>query len=330
MNTNSLAFVKYGAKKYIPSFIWRNAAKILQNKRSSDFAERHSVKDFGISEPKILVIRRRPPGGGLFSNMNHVLQGIEYAKSENLTPVVDMKNYWTSYSQRGKFNGSNNSWEYFFEPISDIHLEDLDKYQNLTFSKGDRILPSSPLADRGLNFVLNEGLLLKYSNLYAEYIKLNKQTREFMTRVKEFLEWETSSFGVSFRGSDYISMQPKGHARQPSYSQLLLRLENKFKKHNYSRLFIATEDVEARKMISGAYPDITYKGFRQRETIEKLLSDRRMHSNQTIEALGYLAEIYLLSECLSITCSIANGSASAFLINGGKYLEPDVINLGVY
>lgn len=330
MNTNSLAFVKYGAKKYIPSFIWKNAAKILQNKRSSDFAERHTVKKFGISEPKILVIRRRPPGGGLFSNMNHVLQGIEYAKSENLTPVVDMKNYWTSYSQRGKFNNTNNSWEYFFEPISDIYLEDLDKYQNLTFSKGDRILPSSPLADHGLNFVLNEGLLFKYSNLYAEHIKLNKQTREFMTRVKEFLEWETSSFGVSFRGTDYISMQPKGHARQPSYSQLLSRLENKFRKHNYSRLFIATEDVEARRIISGAYPDITYKGFRKRETIEKMLSHRSIHSNQTIEALGYLAEIYLLSECLSITCSIANGSASAFLINGGKYLEPDVINLGVY
>lgn len=330
MNTNSLAFLKYGVKKYIPSFIWSNVAKIVQNKRSTDFAEVHTVKNFGISEPKILVIRRRPPGGGLFSNINHVLQGIEYAKSENLTPVVDMKNYWTSYSQREKFNGSNNSWEYFFEPISDIRLEDLDKYQNLTFSKGDRILPSSPLADRGLNFVLNEGLLFKYSNLYAEYIKLNKQTREFMTRVKEFLEWETSSFGVSFRGTDYISIQPKGHARQPSYSQLLSRLENKLMKHNYSRLFIATEDVEARKIVSGAYPDMTYKGFRDRETIEKLLSDRSLHSNQTIEALGYLAEIYLLSECLSITCSIANGSASAILINGGKYLEPDVINLGVY
>lgn len=330
MNTNSLAFVKYAAKKYIPSYIWRNAAKLHQNKRSSDFAERRIVKNFGISEPKILVIRRRPPGGGLFSNMNHVLQGIEYAKSENLTPVVDMKNYWTSYSQRRKFNGSNNSWEYFFEPISDIQLQDLDKYQNLTFSKGDRILPSSPLADRGLNFVLNEGLLFKYSNLYADHIKLNKQTREFLNRVKEFLEWETSSFGVSFRGTDYISMQPKGHARQPSYSQLLSRLENKFRKHNYSRLFIATEDAKVRKIISCTYPDITYKAFRKRETIERLLSHRTSHSNQTIEALGYLAEIYLLSECLSITCSIANGSASAFLINGGRYLEPDVINLGVY
>ncbi len=330
MKFRTSSFVKYRIKKYIPSSVWAKLASNIENKRNSEYKQRYINNSLRVSEPKIFVIRRRPPGGGLFSNVNHVLQGIEYAKNENLIPVVDMKNYWTSYSQRGKFNGSKNSWDYFFEPVSNVRLEYAYKNQNLILSKGDRILPSSPLADHGLKFIIDRDYLSKYSALYIENIRLNRQTQEYINRVKEFLEWETSSLGVSFRGTDYISMQPTGHAKQPSYLQLRSRVENKLIKNNFSKIFISTEDIEAREAIFSVNPEATYKRFREKRTLERLLSDRHRHSHQTIAALGYLAEIYLLAECQSITCSIANGSASAFLINGGKYLEPDVIDLGVY
>ncbi len=306
------------------------AAKRFKAKREREFAERSVVNDSGSQTTHIYLIRRRPPGGGLFSNVNHVLQGIEYAKNLDMTPIVDMQNYWTSYSQKKPFNGSKNSWEYFFKPVSEVKISDIAQYKYLTLSKGDRIQPDSPLADLGLGFVMDNELLMRYSQLYSENIRINEQTQKFIDRIKDFLEWESNTMGVFYRGTDYVATKPKGHAKQPSLSMLLSRLESKLDKESYSRLFISTEDNEARKRLNSTYSLIAYKEFREKKTIEKFLSNRHSQSKQTIEALGYLAEIYLLSECRSITCSIANGSASALLINGGKYSNPDILNLGVY
>ena len=323
-------FLKYRVKEFIPQNLWLIAAKRLKVKREREYAQRTIVNDTGIQTPHIYLIRRRPPGGGLFSNVNHVLQGIEYAKNMDMVPIVDMQNYWTSYSQKKPFNDSKNSWDYFFEPVSEVKISELARYKNLTLSKGDRIQPDSPLADLGLGFVMDKELLTRYSRLYSENIKINVQTQKFILRVKDFLEWESNTVGVFYRGTDYVATKPKGHAKQPSLSMLLSRLESKLDKESYSRLFISTEDNEARKRLHSTYSSIAYKEFREKKTLEKFLSNRQSHSKQTIEALGYLAEIYLLSECRSLTCSIANGSANALLINGGKYFNPDILNLGVY
>ncbi len=324
------AFVKYRVKQLIPQRVWLIAAEKFKVKREREFAQRSIVNDSGTLTPHIYLIRRRPPGGGLFSNVNHVLQGIEYAKNHNMIPIVDMQNYWTSYSQNKPFNDSRNSWEYFFEPLSKVKIDELARYKYLTLSKGDRIQPDSPLADLGLEFVMDKDLLMRYSRLYSENIKINEQTQRFIDRTKDFLDWDSNTLGVFYRGTDYVAIKPKGHAKQPSLSILLSRLESKLERETYSRLFISTEDYEVRKRLYSAYSLNAYKEFREQKTMEKLLSNRHRHSKQTIEALGYLAEIYLLSECRSLTCSIANGSANALLINGGKYFNPDILNLGVY
>lgn len=323
-------FVKYKVKRFIPKAFWLILARYTEDKRKSEFEQRHIKRASGERETRIYVIRRRPPGGGLFSNVNHVLQGIEYSKSNNLTPIVDMQNYWTSYSQRVPLNNTKNAWEYFFEPISEVKIRDMDKYKSIILSKGDRIMPNSPLADRGLRFVLDSKLLEKYHNLYIENVRLNKFTYDFINRVKEFIDWDHKSIGVSYRGTDYVSNQPTGHAKQPTLPHLISRLENKRENYPNCRLFVSTEDYDAKKAIIKTNFDLVYREFRDRTTLEKLISRRAHVSKQSIYALGYLAEIYLLSECLTITSSIANGSATALVINGGKYLEPDIIDIGNY
>jgi hypothetical protein len=323
-------FIKYRVKRFIPKTFWFILARYTEEKRKSEFKQRHVKRGSAERENIVYVIRRRPPGGGLFSNVNHVLQGIEFAKSNDLTPIVDMQNYWTSYSQRRSLNNTKNAWEYFFEPVSQIKIGEVDQYKNVIFSKGDRILPASPLADLSLRFVLDSKILEKYHNLYIENIRLNKFAFDFINRVKEFIDWDHNSIGVSYRGTYYVSNQPSGHAKQPTLPHLISRLENKREKYSNCRLFISTEDNAAKKEIINSDFNSVYREFRDQSTLRKLISNHAPVSKQTIDALGYLAEIYLLSECLTITSSIANGSASALVINGGKYLEPDIIYIGNY
>ena len=323
-------FVKYKVKRFIPKSFWFILARYTEEKRKSQFEQRHVRRASAERENRVYVIRRRPPGGGLFSNVNHVLQGIEYAKINQLTPIVDMQNYWTSYSQRKSLNNTKNAWEYFFEPVSQIKIGELDQYKNVIFSKGDRILPTSPLADLGLRFVLDSKLLEKYHNLYIENIRLNKFTLDFINRVKDFIDWDHNSIGVSYRGTDYVSNQPTGHAKQPTLPHLISRLEDKREKYPNCRLLVSTEDNAAKKKIINSDFNSVYREFRDHSTLKKLISNHAPISKQSIDALGYLAEIYLLSECRTITSSIANGSASALVINGGKYSEPDIIDIGNY
>jgi hypothetical protein len=321
---------KYRLKSTLPDSVWAILARNFQKKREKDFSEHNIFSPQGRALPRIFVIRRRPPGGGLFSNVNHVLQGIEYANENGLTPVVDMQNYWTTYSQQKTFHKTNNAWEYFFEPISKFKVDDIATFQNVTLSKGDRIKPSSPLADRGLKFVLNKNLLREIHGLYAQNIRLNAPTLDFLNRVKEFLEWDINSIGVSYRGTDYVSIQPTGHAKQPSLPQLISRIEKMQEKFLNDRLFVATEDAHAKKIILQTDFHSVYKDFRNESTLRKFISNGHSASKQVLNSLGYLAEVYLLSECRTITCSIANGSATSLVINGGRYIEPDIIDLGTY
>ena len=328
--TRFYGFAKYKLKELIPRSTWILLSKKVENKREQEFAERKIVKEKGHEKPGIYVIRRRPPGGGLFSNVNHVLQGVEYARANDLTPIVDMQNYWTSYSQRKPLHQAKNAWEYFFEPISNLKINDLDNFRNVTLSKGDRINPNSPLADRGLKFVLNNHLLQELHSLYVQNIRLNKETIKFLNRVKEYIEWEEKTIGVSYRGTDYVSTKPTGHAKQPTLPQLISRLEDKRDSYSGFRLLVSTEDAAARRAITRTNTDSVYREFRDHRILEKLISNNERVSKQAMDALGYLAEIYLLAECITVTCSIANGSATSLIINGGKYIEPDIIDLGIY
>ena len=330
LNKRSLSIAKYNLKRVIPKKIWTKSARLYETKQALEFTERVIKSKDSLFEESILVIRRRPPGGGLFSNVNHVLQGLEKARSEGLIPVVDMENYWTSYCQKQKFNGTSNSWEYFFNPVSSVKLKDVELYQTVTLSRGDRMNSDSILSDKGLKFVLNKNSINYLHQLYIEYIQLNNDCSSLLQKVKEYINWEPITVGVSYRGTDYVSLQPNGHARQPSLQEFLKAVEDKLACSRKYRLLISTEDISVRKALLSLYGDCSYKNFRSHEILSKMLPAREKASPQLLEALGYLIETYLLSESETIVSTIANGSAAAIILNGNRYSNPVIIDKGVY
>ncbi len=329
-NKRSLSIAKYNLKRIIPKKIWTKSARLYETKQALEFTERVIKPNDSLFEESILVIRRRPPGGGLFSNVNHVLQGLEKARSEGLIPVVDMENYWTSYCQKQKFNGTSNSWEYFFNPVSSVKLKDVELFQKVTFSRGDRMNPDSILSDRGLKFVLNDKSIDYLHQLYIDFIQMNNECSSILRRVKDFINWDPITAGLSYRGTDYVALKPTGHARQPSLQEFLAAVEDKLESSKKYRLLISTEDNAVKEALSKLYGDYSYKNFRSHEILSKMLPAREKASPQVLEALGYLIETYLLSESETIVSTIANGSATAIILNGNRYLNPVIIDQGVY
>lgn len=323
-------YAKYKVKAYFPSKIWAILAHLIASKQKEKYEERIEANKTGTIDRKVYIIRRRPPGGGLFSNVNHVLQGIEVAKARGLVPYVDMKNYWTSYSQREPFRDVNNAWQYFFEPVSELTLNLALSSRTIVYSAGDRINNNSLLSDRSLKFVLDPEAIDYLHTLYTNTIKLNSLSIELIANVKSFLNWTPDTLGVFYRGTDYLSLMPSGHARQPSIERMQIEISNKLQESSFRNIFLSTEDLQVRELLSAISPEMTYPDFRELEVMRTLLPSGEKASSQVMNAFGYLAEIYLLSEARSIVASIANGSATAIILNGNRYENPVVINVGTY
>ena len=322
--------IKYQLRSLATPRIWEVGSRLIQSKRTSEFSEKVVRHASAKNDSEVYVIRRRPPGGGLFSNLNHVMQGVEYAILHNFIPVVDMENYWTTYSQARSFHDSCNAWEYFFEPISWVKLENLRDFANVRYSKGDRINAESVLADRSLSFVLDRNSVDIYGSMYRQYVRLNWQTLKIIDELKELIRWSPDTIGVSYRGTDYLELKAQGHARQPEIAELRNNLLEKLQEDPSAKILISTDDGKARESLASSVKNKAYINFRDENILRKFVSNKDAPSPQVLNALGYLIEVFLLSEGKTIVCSIANGSAAAILLNQNRYIDPRIINKGTY
>ena len=75
---------------------------------------------------EIYVIQQPSRRRGLFSLVASVICHVDYALKNQMQPYVDFLDSPTFYND-GEIAGTRNSWEYYFEPVSQITRYDLEK-----------------------------------------------------------------------------------------------------------------------------------------------------------------------------------------------------------
>jgi len=99
-------------------------------------------------------------------------------------------------------------------------------------------------------------------------------------------------------------------------------------------IFLACEDLEIRNTIERQFPGSVLKNFRDtdffKEFVSRELKTSKRNSEVMTNALGYLIEIILFSECNSCVTTLANGSVIGLGLNGGRFFENRIMTLGVY
>ena len=335
MKQNSLKrysqYYKYKLKEFIPKSLWFKLAEL--KKKNQVRIMNQEVIPNNRPEAKYYVIRREPPAAGLFSNMNHVFQGLIAAQASNLNPVIDMQNYWTDYSQPSKYQNTYNAWEYFFEQPFNFKLEEVYKNEIYDSSPLNRILKNHWLGYKNLSFVFDRNKMEELYELQQRFILLNNFSANLIDKVKESISWDPiSTLGASYRGTDYLEVKPHGHAKQPAMEDFYYKVLSHQIKLGLPKLFIASEDLSLREYFreSGG----TYPNFRDFDYFKKFIPRNRMlkrfPEKKIVTTYSYLVEIYLLSETESLVTSLANGSVMALILNGGKYRDPFIFDLGSY
>ena len=73
----------------------------------------------------------------MFSNILYVLNHIKIANHYKFIPIVDMKNFVSIYNDHVNISGCENSWEYYFEKISNYKLSEVYKSNKVIISSNN-------------------------------------------------------------------------------------------------------------------------------------------------------------------------------------------------
>ena len=187
------------------------------------------ISNYGnLNKDKTFYIIKRTPGTGLFSNVVFVLNHLEIAKKYNFVPIVDMENFKTIYNERQKIYKTNNSWNYYFENVSEYTLEEA--------YKSNKVITVS---DKFFHYFKYNMEDLSFQNFIKNNILIKKK---FLKISKRFIKqnFGKKTLGVHFRGTSY--KQSPGHPLPATPKQMIKLVKNILKKDDIDKIFIATEE----------------------------------------------------------------------------------------
>lgn len=265
---------------------------------------------------------------GLMSLFIRTMVKIDYARRMGYIPYVDYLHYKTQY-----YNGKDNVWEYYFSQPFSIETSGIQKGRNVILSGVTIRNPGDKTLFRDNIFYDRENCRKCY-NLIWRNIDLSKDVKMLVQREMTFIDIE-KCIGVYIRGTDYILLKPTGEHVQPSIIQLCEKVEEFIQKYEGTSVFLVTEDQkyydEMRSRFGNKILTVTFDSFINNYEGKSFLSKSGvLNPDKKKRGMDYLVKIILLSRCRYFVGAITMGSIAAYAMNGGKYEDEYVFDLGRY
>ena len=208
------------------------------------FNERVHKKSFGEKNKDLVfyVIRPRGITEGILSCYLNVIQEVKYARDHNYIPVVDYQNYENQYRMSKSNKEYINSWELFFEQVSNYTLNEVYQSKNVILS----------------GWSIKKCLQVKVNFSFEDQIKFYKELDVDISLKRELLEKANyiekkyindKTLGLFIRGTDYVALKPKGHYIQPTVEMLLSKVKEYIQEFQIDNIFLITEDKEIENKI---------------------------------------------------------------------------------
>lgn len=264
---------------------------------------------------------------GLLSLIHKQVIYIDYAKQKGYIPYVDWKNYMTQY-----YNGIDNVWEYFFEQPSEITEEEVYSCKNVYLS-GWTFNNINPLGLFEKDIFFDKEIEKKSYDLLFNNLRFSNEVLKAVEAEAQNIDIDIC-IGVYVRGTDYVRLKPSGEYIQPSVRQVeeqIIRFVNKYN----APIFLVTEDGEIYDSLVSKFGKsirtVSYDSFIYNYDGKDVLSKSNvLEVNKKLRGQRYLVKMILLSKCKYLISSITQGSKFSYALNGGKYIDEYIFNLGLY
>lgn len=264
---------------------------------------------------------------GLLSLTYKQVLYINYAKQKGFVPYVDWKNYVTQY-----FDGKNNVWNYFFKQPSKISEKEVYSSKNVYLSGWTfKNINYQGLFESDIFF--NAEIKRKSYDLLIKNLSFSDEILNKVCVEAKIIDINRC-VGVYVRGTDYIKLKPSGEYVQPNIRLVEEKIDDFNKKYN-APIFLVTEDGDIYDSLVKKYGSIirivSFDSFiRNYDGKDVLSKSSVLDEDKKLRGQNYLVKMILLSRCKYLISSITQGSKFSYALNGGKYVDEYIFNLGLY
>ena len=309
---------------------------LKQNERYSSLPANESTKYSSTlfnekkicSENKKFAILRRTSceACGLFSYyIVHLGCIINYLK-HGYIPILDVGSFSNILS--GNNNPEDNPWEEFFNQPCGYTLDDVVKMKDVEIFECECVLD---MPDE--KTVYSKPIMLNYHHIIQEkYMSVNRNILKEAKKIwYKLFRHSKNVLGIFVRGTDYSSLQPGGHSRQPSIDIIINDTITMDKQNKYDYIFLGTEDDEIRNAFIKKFgKKLKYLVPKDKLVYNSgyLTYSKNVFGNMDFSKT-YLLSIVILSKCIDIISSRTSGAAGVFIISNG-FRNKLVYYLGEY
>lgn len=278
---------------------------------------------FGNLNPDVTfyVIRSFSDREGLLSQWSNACDMIIGALEDRYEPIVDYKNYKTMYWDGNMHAGADNAWEYYFTQPTSYALDEVYKSQNVIL--GDCLHNK---------YIFNEKKTRKTTAFVKQYADAQPYIYKIVEEKMKNLLCQGEILGVLVRGTDYVKIKPKNHAKQPEIWQIEEKVDSFLEKYNIARILLATEDYNIYQHFKQRYGDliINNNDYMVKDYAGGWLADEINEKSMYQFGLDYLVKMLCLARCDYLVAGSTAGSRYALLMNDGCYKDYYIFELGGY
>lgn len=283
----------------------------------------YQENDVGVSIPnKIYHIKIDDPQWGFFACYWWTLNELYFADSFNLTPIVD----WTernAYYEENGINGIKNPFEYYYKPVSEIGIDNLNNK--------DAIINVLNVRTKKRNTYLFNNDFSDLIRINKKYIKLkpNIETK-IMKDIKDIIG-PKKTLAVHIRGVEWGNI--KGHPIPLKIEEYTKKIDEAMKKYKFEQIFLATDSDENIEYLENKYKDkvVYYKDVARSKKGSKTLalfdSSINRKNNHYLMGLEVLRDMHTLASCDGFIAGFSNISCAVQITKKSNDTKFDYLHI---
>ena len=292
------------------------------------------IERLGDKNPGRLIYIAQTMGcDGFFAELRFILHELYFCKQFGFVPVVRMPKS-SCYAEPTTVNGTDNPFEYYFERVSNISVEDA-LYSSAVIKHNfyqSKYIYKFLITHSG--YTPSETYIEGMASLYREFIRVNKQMSLIIERSRKKIVNEKWSIGVHIRGADF-KRHYSGHPQIVSAEEHIEAVERLWATGNYGVIFLATDDVDAlKKFVERFDRNVVYFSDVVRtggdETVMRSDIAREMHHYKL--GMEVIRDMYTLSYCDALVAGLSNVSMFARIVKSSRkenYKEIVILDKGI-
>ena len=280
---------------------------------------------------KYYIIIRSEGGAGFFSNYMWVLGHVIFARRLGYIPVVDMKNYPTLYSEETAVDGVDNAWNYYFQDIDKVTLEE-------AYVSGKYVLGRDKyLAKYAEKFCMpvyrfpTEKTIYYYAPIIEKNMRLREDLKKEYNAVWKKRVGKTDHvLGIHIRGTDMKNNL--GHPMPASTKDYLAQTYQLLEQNpEITKIFLATDENNVKELYEKEFRDSRWtlfmndafrvwdRGEKRKTGVHETKVENPRPNHRYLMGKEVLQDAWFLCKCEYLICGYSNITDVAILWNQNRY-----------